>query len=1185
MSERTHESSINRFMDRWAASGAAERANCQIFLTELCEQLGIPKPEVTKSDPKLDGYVFERDVTFHHGDGTTSHGRIDLYKRDCFVLEAKQGSEKQAAETLKLSNEPKPKQRRGTAVRGTAGWDDAMMRARGQAERYAKALPHEEGWPPFLIVVDVGHSIELYSEFSRSGKAYLPFPDPSSHRIRLAELADEEVQERLRGVWTDPLSLDPTRRSAKVTRDLAEWLANLAKMLEADGYEASRVAQFLMRCLFTMFAEDIELIPAGGFSKLLQSLKGNAGKFPEMVGHLWQTMNTGGFSPILREQVLRFNGGLFADPEALPLTEPQLALLIAAADANWTDVEPAIFGTLLERALNPVERHKLGAHYTPRAYVERLVMPTIIEPLREEWEGVRAAAATLARAGKQAEAIREIRDYHERLCETRVLDPACGSGNFLYVTLEHMKRLEGEVLNTLREFGEAQLQLTQVGTVDPQQFLGIEINPRAAAIADLVLWIGYLQWHFRTRGRTDKPTEPVIKDYHNIEWRDAVLEWDSTEPVLDDDGNPVTHWDGRTTKPHPVTGEEVPDETARVPELRYINPRKAEWPQCDYVVGNPPFVGNKRMRFALGDGYVETLRRAYTDVPETVDYVMYWWKIAADRAKQRQANRFGLITTNSITHTFNRRVIEQNLSKPEPLSLIFAIPDHPWVDSTDGADVRIAMTVATAGSNDGILLQLVNEVEQTGDGNLAFARSEGLIHEDLRVGADVAGATALSANQSMSYMGMTLVGDFRLSREEVVRLGHDPSALPPVIRPYVNGREITQKRQHRYVIDTFGLDADVVRNRYPELFQWLLERVKPLRDQNKRKAYRDRWWVFGEPRTALRKATRGLQRFVVTIETSKFKPFVFLSAETCPDHKLYVVASDDAYILGTLSSRAHTTWALNAGGHLGVGNDPTWTNSTCFLPFPFPEASESQRARIRELGEALDGHRKRQQELHPGLTMTGMYNVLEKLRAAERPAAPSADGTGATAGLSSSADAANDGSSTAGQASSGTQPPDTISVTTHLQLTKKEREIHEQGLVTVLKQIHDDLDKAVFEAYDWPTTLTDEEILERLVALNHERTEEERNGLIRWLRPEFQNPDAATQATINLEPEATTKQNKKTAAAKTKKQPWPNTLRERAEAIRDALATEAAPITPEQLARRFSRANKHQVAELLETLA
>ena len=637
----------DEFIRRWESSGAVERANYALFLTELCDLLHVPRPEPSRPDDSENGYVFERAVTFQNGDDSTSPGRIDLYKRGCFVLEAKQGSERpEGTGELILPRRPK---RRGTAVRGTDGWDDAMLAARGQAEQYVRALPASEPNPPFLIVVDVGHSIELLADFTRQGRTYTPFPDALSHRVKLTDLADEAMRERLRLVWTDPLNLDPSRRSAKVTREVADRLAKLAVSLERSDYSVEAVAQFLMRCIFTFFAEDVGLLPKESFTNLLRSLRDReeAALFPEMVRSLWETMKTGGFSPILRAQVLRFNGGLFESAEALPVTDEQLALLVQAGEKQWRDVEPAIFGTLLERALNPIERHKLGAHYTPRAYVERLVMPTIIEPLRNEWANVQTAAVTLATEGDLPKARDEVRAFLRKLCDTTVLDPACGTGNFLYVTLEHMKRLEGEVRDSLRGFGETQSAFEGFGlTVDPHQLRGIEINPRAAAIADLVLWIGYLQWHFRTFG-AKVPAEPIIKAFHNIECRDAVLAYDGTEPLRDERGNPVTRWDGRTMKKHPVTGEDVPDDSVRVPVAKYLNPRKAEWPSADYVIGNPPFIGKLYMLSSLGDSYVESLRNAWPDVPNSVDFVMMWWARAASLTSLGLVRRFGFITTNT----------------------------------------------------------------------------------------------------------------------------------------------------------------------------------------------------------------------------------------------------------------------------------------------------------------------------------------------------------------------------------------------------------------------------------------------------------------------------------------------------------------------------------------------------------
>jgi hypothetical protein len=1107
--------SITEFVQTWKSSGGAERANYQLFLSEMCDQLGVPRPDPTKPDDNENAYVFERTVTFQHGDGSTSPNYIDLYKRGCFVLEAKQGSDKNVAP---LFPELAKKLKTGTAQRGTKGWDKAMQAAKNQAERYAKALPTEEGWPPFLVVVDVGHSIELYSEFSCTGKAYLPFPDPRSHRITLDDLTNSEVRELLWKVWTDPHNLDPAKRSAKVTREIADRLARLAKSLETSGHSAERVGNFLKRCLFTMFAEDIGLIPNNSYTELLESLRGSADKYAPMVESLWQTMKDGGFSPVLREKLLRFNGGIFEDAEAIPLSEEQLEMLVRAGKADWQDVEPAIFGTLLERALDPTERHHLGAHYTPREYVERLVLPTVVEPLRADWEAVLAAAVTLAGQGKQEQAIDQLKAFHHHLCKVRILDPACGSGNFLYVTFEHLKRLEGEVLDALEGFGETQDLLGLEGiTVDPHQLLGIEVNPRAAAITDMVLWIGYLQWKFR-----------------NIECRDAVLTWDRTEPVLDEDGTPTTRWDGVTTKSHPTTGEQVPDESARVPLLRYVVPKEADWPETDFIVGNPPFIGNWRMRQALGDGYAEALRKTYKAVPESTEYVMYWWHKAAELARQGKVRRFGFITTNSLPQTFNRKVVQHHMAAKPPLSLAFAIPDHPWVDSADGAAVRIAMTVGEGGDLPGTLQRVTAERPGGGEGlSVDLKGRTGKLFADLTIGANVAGALPLQANAGISCPGVKLHGaGFIVTPEEARKLGLGRvPGLEEHIREYRNGRDLTQRPRGVMVIDLFGLEADEVRSRYPEVFQWVLERVKPERDQNSRASYRDNWWIFGEARKAFRPALKGLSRYISTVETAKHRFFVFLDQATLPDNMLTNIASGDAWHLGVLSSRIHVAWALAAGGTLE--DRPRYNKTRCFEPFPFPDAAEEQRNRIRQLAEALDAQRKRQQDQYPDLTITGMYNVLEKLRAGE-------------------------------------------------ELTPREKQVHEQGLVAVLRQLHDELDAAVAEAYGWPVDLSDEAVLERLVDLNRDRLREEEQGLVRWLRPEFQCPSG----TLGGKQGELLETDTEAAPAPVREKPiWPKTLPEQVAAVRAVLAQQYGPVSARELKESFKHAREPKVLEILAALA
>jgi type I restriction-modification system DNA methylase subunit len=1116
----------DEFVDRWKDSGGAELANSQSFLKELCDLLEVPQPDPTKPDAASNRYVFEKAVAFNNGDGSVSQGRVDLFRAGCFVLESKQGSERKAAEQAEaLATVTKTaKKLAGTAKRGTAGWDRAMQAARKQAKGYAEAIPDE--WPPFLVVVDVGFCFDLYADFTGTGKNYVPFPDPRSYRIPLDRLRDEKTRDLLRALWTDPHSLDPSKHAADVTRDIATRLAKLAKSLEAE-HDAEVVAGFLMRCLFTMFAEDVELIRKESFTELLLSLRFEPANFKPMVESLWEAMDEGKFSTILREKIRHFNGKFFKDKTALDLTKDQVELLVEAAKHKWDLVEPAIFGTLLERALDPVERHKLGAHYTPRAYVERLVMPTIIEPLREQWDATYAAVIQLDEEGKRKDAVKLLREFHGKLCETRVLDPACGSGNFLYVSMELMKRLEGEVVLAMASLGDHVLPGI---TIDPHQFLGIEINPRAAALAELVLWIGFIQWHRRTRNDI-APPEPILKDYQNIECRDAVLDWDNIEPVTDDDGNPVTRWDGRTTKPHPATGEEVPDEDARVQELRYINPRKAEWPETDYIVGNPPFIGGWKLRETKGDGYVKAIWEVFNDIPPKADYVMFWWDMCGVLASKRSVRRFGLITTNSIRQVFQRRVIEKFTQSKEPVYLIFAVPDHPWVDNESSAAVRIAMTIASPDHQP----PSIAAVDESGEIAEITVRSVDAINSNLTVGANTSLAGQLEANDKVSSPGVQLYGSgFILSREESEKLLMNSPKNANVIHPYVNGKDLMQRSRGVSVIDFFGLDREDALQQYPDVYQIVLDRVKPERDQNRRAAIRDKWWRFGWERPVLRAALESLPKFIATPETSKHRIFFFLSADVRPDNMLINIASDEPHVLGVLSSAIHVCWALASGGRLGVGNDPRYNKTRCFETFPFPDADDATKKRIGDLAEQLDTHRKRQQEKHPTLTMTGMYNVLEKLRAGES-------------------------------------------------LTGKEQTIHEQGLVSVLRQIHDDLDAAVFDAYGWPHDLADEEILQRLVDLNHERADEESRGIIRWLRPEFQNPDGATQTAFTAKDEKAKPAKK--AAAKIKKQPWPKTLPERMVAIQTALQRHAAPADVKQIAAYYTRAKKDDVTELLETLA
>ncbi|UXX82217.1 class I SAM-dependent DNA methyltransferase [Roseovarius pelagicus] len=1130
---------ISEFIERWSTSGGSERANYALFLTELTEVLGLEKPLPATDTGTNDHYRLERPVASANI-GETTKKFIDFYRRGAFILETKQGSQAKVTDDNQLALPDVPKVKRvGHGVRGSRTWDKSMVKARGQADNYARGIAREDGWPPFIIVCDVGYVFEIYADFSGQGHGYTQYPDGNSFRIFLEDLEKPEVQELFRAIWNDPLSLDASKQSAKVTREIAHQLAQLGRSFEQQGHEPDKVAAFLMRCLFSMFAEDVDLIPRDSFTDLLREMSRDTDNAAAALESLWQTMNTGGFSPILKSKVLKFNGGLFSDAAALPLDTAQIAFLIGAANKDWKTVEPAIFGTLLERALDKRQRHKLGAHYTPRAYVERLVMPTVIEPLRHDWENVQTAAMTHMETGDRKSALAVVHAFHRTLCETRVLDPACGSGNFLYVALELMKRLEGEVTNLLEELGEEQTALGLASfTVDPHQFLGIELNPWAARVAELVLWIGYLQWHFRTYGKA-APAEPVLRDFHNIENRDAVLDHGETTPRMMD-GLTVTRWDGITTKPHPVTGEEVPDDTARVQVMDYDKPRAAKWPEAEFIVGNPPFIGASRMRDALGDGYAEALWKAYPKMPKSADFVMFWWEKAALAARAwnpktgKGARRFGFITTNSLRQTFNRKVLEPHLSDPKkPLSLIYAIPDHPWVDASMGAAVRIAMTVGRAGRAEGRLLTIAEERkgETEDEGRVVrFDEVQGRIFGNLRIGADVAGAKALKANKALAFMGMKLHGaGFILTPEEAENLiSKRHHVNREVIRPYLNGRDLAQSSRGYFAIDLYPLCEQEARRKHPEILQHVADTVKPERDQNREPWRKEHWWWYGRTHEELRNASAGISSVIGTTRTAKHRLFSKLPADTIAESKIVVICIEQADYQAMLSSRFHLQWALAAGGMLGAGNDPTYNHTDCFNKFPFPDPTPAQTETLRALGEELDAHRKERQRAHPKLTLTQMYNVLEKRRAGDV-------------------------------------------------IEGKDKQIYDDGLIGLLADIHDRIDAAVADAYGWPADLSDDDILHRLVALNHERAMEEARGHIRWLRPDYQNPDGKS-ADIRQQGEMEVGIIDKAA-----KPAWPKSPPEQVAAVRDALADMGAA-NPDQLARTFKRGRAASVLPLLESL-
>lgn len=1017
---------VEEFIEKWENCPGSERSNYGVFLTELAGVLGVDAPGPT------DDYRIDAPVPGGSQSGST--GFIDLYKRGCFILEAKQSNVCELP-TLPGLGDPEPAK--------TGRYDELMRRAFRQARRYAQSLP-EPPWPPFIITLDVGRAFEIYFDFGGNGRDYRFFPDRTSYRIPLREIRQHAVQKRLRAIWTNPKSLDPRFVTAEVTREVARRLASVSKWLEetqrlktgtsAADWEHSAALEetslFLMRILFCMFAEDARLLADDPderpFKAFLTRTLEDDEAFKRGLADLWQKMGEANLSDrwtfAFEHPVKYFNGSLFADSKVYELAKAERGELLAAAKHEWKNVEPAIFGTLLEQALTPSQRSQLGAHYTPRPYVERIVEATIADVIRAEWEQLEASLEDRS----AQERLERLRAFHDRLANIIVLDPACGTGNFLYVAMEALLGIENKVIQAIEDVGG-----DVRSRIGPAQFHGLEKNPRAAKIAELVLWIGWLRWNIRNGAGAIE--EPILAQKANINFGqhggyDAILAQDEhAQAILTD-------------------------------------PRPADWPEADFIVGNPPFIGAKYMREVLGSDYAEAVWLANGNVPESADFVMQWWNRAADllTTPGTRLNRFGFVTTNSITQAFSRRVIERHLAD---CHLALACPDHPWTKATrDAAAVRIAMTVAELGSGKGRLLEVEHEAAlDTDEPEILFGETCGLINANLTVGPDPSTAKPLLANEGLSSRGVQLMGSgFIVTPSEAQALGlGNRQGLERHLRPYRNGRDLLQTSRNVMVIDLFGLSEAEVRRKFPEVYQHVLRAVKPERDDNRRATYRDNWWIFGEPRREIRPALAMLSRFIATPVTAKHRIFVFLSGEVLPDDALIAIASEDAFILGVLTSRIHVHWSARAGGTLE--DRPRYLKSQVFDPFPFPDATPEQRERIQKLAEELDATRKDALGEVPRLTMTEIYNWRERIAAGE-------------------------------------------------ELQGNELNRATAARAFIVHRLHEQIDGAVAEAYGWPADLAPAEIVACLVALNAERKAEEENGKVRWLRPEYQEKKFEDQA-------------------------------------------------------------------------
>lgn len=865
------------FAKKWVGSTRTERAASQEHFIDLCRMLGVPTPN--EADPTGDTYAFEKGAGKVEG----GDGFADVWKRGRFAWEYK-------------------------------GKRKNLETAYGQLLQYREALEN----PPLLVVCDLDR-FEVHTNFTNTPTVV--------YKFTLADLLTDpkEPLRILRALMENPEELRPGKTRDEITAEAAQQFASLAEHLRERGHEPHDVAHFLNKLLFCMFAEDAGLLPPGLLRRLAAASQADPAIFTEGLAELFTKMSDKG-GLFGAERIQWFNGGLFDGGQVLPLTAEEIKTIDQVSRLDWSQVEPAIFGTLFERGLDPSKRSQLGAHYTDRGSIMRLIEPVLMAPLRGDFEKTKEQVEALLAQGKKV-TVRTPADQNpeavfgaflERLRAVRVLDPACGSGNFLYLALQALKDLEREAVIWASDAIGKGMQLPEIG---PEAVLGIELNSYAAELARVVIWIGHIQWMLSNGFAYAR--DPILRPLDNIECRDAILDLSDPE-----------------------------------------NPREPEWPEATVIVGNPPFLGGKLLRANLGDDYVDALFAVYRGrVPREADLVAYWHEKARAMIEVGKVRRVGLLATQGIRGGANRRVLERI---KETGDIFMAWSDEPWV--VEGAAVHVSFV----GYDDG------TEDERVLDGEPVNA-----INPNLTAGVDLTQVRRLKENLGIAFMGDTKGGPFDipgdLAREMLASPNPDGRSNSEVVRPWVNGLDMTRRPRDMWIID-FGTGMPIEEAAlYEAPFEYVKREVMPVRIKNRRQSYAERWWLHVEPRSGMRAAFRGLARFVATPTLAKHRLFVWFDESTLPDHQLIVFARDDDYFFGVLHSSIHELWALSLGTQLETR--PRYTPTTTFETFPFPDCDDEAKEQIARAARSLDERRKGWLN-PPGLsdaelqkrTLTNLYN-------------------------------------------------------------------------------------------------------------------------------------------------------------------------------------------------------------------
>lgn len=821
----------DEFIQHWKHSTLNERQGAQIHFSQLCDLLEVPKPTGTSL---MDGYGFEVNVDKAGG----GSGYADGWKRGCFAWEYKS-----------------PGRDLGEALK--------------QLKLYASDLEN----PPLLIVSDM-RRIELHTNWTSMVQ--------EKHVLELDDLADARLRQKLKWAFSEETvgELRPRRSANATTEEVAEKFVAIAQSLRERGQDPEQVAHFVNRMVFCMFAEDVDLLPKRMFEKMLAASLADPGSFVHNAEALFSAMaheqGRVGF-----ERIEWFNGGLFEDGSALPLTETDIRIALDAAKQNWSEINPSIMGTLFERGLDPGKRSQLGAHYTDAEKIMLIVRPVIIEPLLKEWAEARSEIeAKLAQSQKakspaaRTKAFNEAQTqrvaFIERLKNFRVLDPACGSGNFLYLALKALKDIEFRVNFEAQELGLPPM----FPSVGPECVKGIEINPFAAELARVSVWIGEIQWMREKNFGVSR--NPILKPLETIECRDALLNPDGTE---------------------------------------------AGWPEADVIIGNPPFLGSQRMIEYLGETYVGEVRALFDErLTGSVDFVAYWFDKAWRQLETDQTNRVGLVATNSIRGGSNRAVLKAIVGHGR---IFEAWSDMPWV--VDGAAVRVSI-LCFDDDDDPTINRL--------DGQPVAG-----IFSDLTSSVDLVAASRMRANMKICFQGPVKVGAFdidgELAREWLLQpLNPNGQKNSDVLRPWANGMDITRRPGGKWIID-FGQLTEPEAALFESPFAYTREKVRPGRLKNRDRQRRESWWRHGRSGEELKIASGKVHRVIITPRVAKHRLFVWGQPRLLPDCQLVVVARDDDTAFGILQSKFHELWSLRLGTSLE--DRPRYTPTTCFETFPFPE--------------------------------------------------------------------------------------------------------------------------------------------------------------------------------------------------------------------------------------------------------